>query len=159
MPKNSDSQALVAEIRSAEPRWEPGITSVSELPEEEKLLRLGYVPGPDEMSLAERESMASARYEAMGEMFEAIGAPAVYDLRNVGGKNFITPVKDQANCGSCVAFGSSATVEGTLRVQRNDPNIPGQRGFNFQSDEIGRVVDSPPPVRVGDRGPVRTDHG
>jgi C1A family cysteine protease len=41
----------------------------------------------------------------------------------VGGKNFITPIKNQGGCGSCVAFGVAATAEGTLRRQRNDPNL------------------------------------
>lgn len=123
MPKKSDSKPLLAEIRAADPGWEPGVTSVSELSAEEKILHLGYVPGPGEMSLAERESTASALYAALNATFEAPGAPAAYDLRNVGGKNFITSVKNQASCGSCVAFGCCATVEGTLRVQRNDPNL------------------------------------
>src|SRR5207244_1527186 len=50
-------------------------------------------------------------------------APPAYDLRNVNGHNFITPIEDQGQCGSCVAFGSIATVEGTARVQHNDPNM------------------------------------
>ena len=122
MPKKTDPNYLIAEVRAAGARWQAGITSVSELSDQEKILRLGYVPGPGEMSLAEREQHASAKLAA-GEMMAAVGAPAAYDLRNVAGKNFITPVKDQGNCGSCVAFGSCATVEGTLRVQTNNPNL------------------------------------
>jgi C1A family cysteine protease len=49
--------------------------------------------------------------------------PASIDLRNVNGSNYITPIKDQGNCGSCVAFGTTATVEGTLRWQSSDPNL------------------------------------
>src|SRR5262249_43175629 len=41
----------------------------------------------------------------------------------VGGQNFITPITDQGNCGSCVAFGTAASVEGRLRVQRNNPAL------------------------------------
>jgi C1A family cysteine protease len=51
----------------------------------------------------------------------AVGAPASYDWRNVGGHSFITPIRDQGSCGSCVAFGSIATIEATYRVQRNNP--------------------------------------
>ena len=59
-------------------------------------------------------------------MFLAAAAaahPGSYDLRNVSGKNFITPVKNQGGCGSCVAFGVAATAEGRLRRQRNNPNL------------------------------------
>ena len=50
----------------------------------------------------------------------AVGAPAAYDLRNVNGVNYITAVKDQGGCGSCVAFGVCASIEGRYRRQRND---------------------------------------
>jgi len=46
-----------------------------------------------------------------------------YDLRDFNGDNFITPVKNQAHCGSCVSFGVCATVEGTLQVRRGDPYL------------------------------------
>ena len=53
----------------------------------------------------------------------AIGYPRSYDLRNVGGKNFITPVKDQDACGNGVVFDVVAAVEGTFKKQRNNPNL------------------------------------
>ncbi len=123
MPEKIDAKKLQAEVQKAGGRWQAGVTSVSELSDDEKLLRLGYVPGPNEPSLEHREAVASAQYAAFGGEPAAFGAPPIYDLRNVAGKNFITSVKDQGGCGSCVAFGSCATVEGTLRVQRNDPNL------------------------------------
>src|SRR5262245_31738893 len=102
--------------------WQAGPTSVSELPTSEKELRLGYEPGPGEPSLQEREQLATANLSAYGAV-RAVGAPASYDLRNVGGANYITPIKDQGGCGSCVSFGTLATVEGTFRRQRGDPNL------------------------------------
>ena len=108
-------------IQEAGATWVPGTTSVSELPPKEKLLRLGATPPPGEATLQEREQRAAAALQSAG--LTASAAPAAYDLRNVGGKNFITPIRDQGGCGSCVAFGSAATVEGTFRVQRNDPNL------------------------------------
>jgi C1A family cysteine protease len=113
-------------LREAGARWDAGVTSVSELPPDQKRRRLGYVPGPDEEPLETRERVAVANFqEAQAAKAEARAAayPASFDLRNVAGKNYITPIKDQGGCGSCVAFGTAATVEGTLRWQRNDPNL------------------------------------
>jgi hypothetical protein len=49
------------------------------------------------------------------------GAPATWDWRNVGGKNYTMPIQDQGQCGSCVAFGSTATFETIKMVTDNAP--------------------------------------
>jgi C1A family cysteine protease len=114
-------QAALAETGA---RWQAGITAESELSEEEKRLRTGYVPGPTEPSLQQREHLARANL-AMHAALAAIETayPASYDLRNVNGANFISPIRDQGFCGSCVSFGTCATVEATMRVSKNDPNL------------------------------------
>ena len=120
-------QQVQAAIREQGAQWVAADTPVSNLSREEKRLRLGVEPPPEAMSVEQLEQQLRSRArdyqaeEAGSE--EGISAPAAYDLRNVGGKNFITPIKNQGGCGSCVAFGTAATVEGTFRVQRNDPNL------------------------------------
>jgi C1A family cysteine protease len=41
------------------------------------------------------------------------------DWRNYNGKNCITSIKYQKNCGSCVAFGTAATLESMLLIEHN----------------------------------------
>jgi hypothetical protein len=42
--------------------------------------------------------------------------PAQWDWRNVDGVNYITPIRNQAGCGSCVAHGTIAAFEGLLNI-------------------------------------------
>src|SRR5262245_40133266 len=114
----AEIQAAIAERNAG---WQPGTTTMTELPERERHRRLGYVPGPGEPSLQEREQIAQASLRAVRA--QEAGYPASYNLTNVAGQNFITSVKDQGGCGSCVAFGTLATVEGTMRVLRNDASL------------------------------------
>ena len=108
-----DPQKLNVAIQDAGAKWVAGQTSVSGLPATAKRLHLGasFPPGYG-------LKIASGAPPPKG----AKTYPASYDLRNVGGNNFITAIKDQASCGSCVAFGSTATVEGTFQVTRNNPS-------------------------------------
>jgi len=52
--------------------------------------------------------------------------PPRIDWRDVKGRNFVSPVEVQGNCGSCVAFAVAGAVDGRLRVwldvAYNDPN-------------------------------------
>jgi len=116
-----DLLALRNAVQQAGENWVAGATTLSELSDQDKRLRLGATPPDGEAGLQARESLAAANRSATA--LSASGTPAAYDLRNVGGQNFITPIKDQGGCGSCVAFGSVATVEGTFRRQRNDPTL------------------------------------
>jgi C1A family cysteine protease len=106
--------------------WQAGVTSMSGLDPDEQRQRLGVKPPPGEMTSEQLEELVSQQKDQLRAMAlsRAISAPAAYDLRNVSGANFITPITDQLDCGSCVAFGTVASVEGRLRKQRNNPTLP-----------------------------------
>jgi C1A family cysteine protease len=92
---------------------------------------LGYVISEKEKeagftSLVTRETFAKAvqvQRLALEPSLKSAAYPASYDLRNVNGQNFITAIKDQGYCGSCVAFGVCAAMEGTIQVRQNDPSL------------------------------------
>lgn len=113
-------QAVLSELGDP---WAADLTALSELPLEEKRLRLGYVPGPGEPSLAEQEQLALAAAGMPEAAAEALGAPTAYNLADVGGISYVAGVRDQERCGSCVSFGTLATTEGTLRVAKSDPDL------------------------------------
>ncbi len=119
-PTNSegeDSRLLEVRsaVRSAGARWEPGTTSMSEIAVERFRRRLGAAPPPG-VSLDMIVRQAEARRPMLMAERAAAGRPAAYDLRKVEGKNFISAIRDQDDCGSCVAFGVCAAIEGTARV-------------------------------------------
>jgi len=50
--------------------------------------------------------------------------PAKFDWRNKDGKNYSSPILNQANCGSCVAFSAVAALETQMNIAQNTPHSP-----------------------------------
>lgn len=58
----------------------------------------------------------------LGKMAAAL--PEHFDWRNVDGVNFVSPVRNQASCGSCYAFATMGMLEARIRVLTNNTETP-----------------------------------
>lgn len=117
-----DIRTLRNSLSAGNGRWVAESTAFSALSDTEFRLRLGAEPPAAEMSLAERVTRAAASASAARSAgFAAV--PNLVDWRAAEGKNYLSAIRDQANCGSCVAFGSVATIEGSTRVASKNANL------------------------------------
>src|ERR1700722_20146114 len=111
MPSTSEVRKAIHDRRA---KWKAGKTSVSELAEPAFAGMLGLKVDPtDQEALVLASRAASTASEAL--------LPKTMDWRNRDGCDWITPVRYQGACGSCVAFGVAAAMESAVRISLNDP--------------------------------------
>lgn len=113
--------AIRSSINEKSLSWLAGETSLSRLTKSEKMLYLGLVvPEDEKTSIQELLSRENARTFEHAPVFIY---PCEWDWRQVSGKNWTTPIRDQKQCGSCVAFATVALIESNLEIFRRNPNL------------------------------------
>jgi hypothetical protein len=113
--------AIRSMIKEKRLSWLAGETSLSRLSTPEKLKRLGLVVPEDEKKKIQ-ELMARDKAQTL-EQAPVFIYPGEWDWRQVSGKNWTTPIRDQRQCGSCVAFATVALIESNLEIFRRNPDL------------------------------------
>jgi len=97
-------------IQQNEAKWKAKDTSVSKLSPEARSKRLGAILPVS----TGREKVLTAAPMAL---------PVSVDWRNYAGNNYVTPVKEQGECGICWAFATTAAFESSVLISKNTPTV------------------------------------
>lgn len=104
---------IQAAIEASGARWVAGETSISKLPSRERRMRLGALKPVftgNEIFLANKTN-------------KVVAFPTRFDWRNNNGQNFVTPIRNQGNCGSCWAFAATAGLEAVTLIAQKTPGV------------------------------------
>jgi hypothetical protein len=120
----AETSFSLAEVSAAIAReglnWQAAENELTAMADEDRRRYLGLVVTPEERArlVAECQTRAAVERQTLATRF---AAPASFDWRSVNGANYVTPVKNQGNCGSCVSFGTCAVIESAVRIKLQNP--------------------------------------
>ncbi len=110
----SEDRQVVEEINEAIAAegldWEAGTTSVSGLTEDQERTLCG--------DTSDHSTLSSSDHDA-----DDVELPASIDWRDHRGENWMTPIRNQGHCGSCVAHAALGVFEAVWKIATGDPSM------------------------------------
>ena len=108
-------EVLKRRLQETDAGWTAGETSISHLSTEEfkQMLGLRFQKRIRLISKASTKSGNSILYTL----------PSSFDWRDYNGEDWITPIKNQQQCGSCYSFAMLGTLETLIKLDQNDPDF------------------------------------
>ncbi|MBT4651750.1 PEGA domain-containing protein [Candidatus Woesearchaeota archaeon] len=104
--------------------WDAKVNPLFVLSKEEKQKRTGLEsPTKEELEIS-KIILRQRKQEGVAPTSEIKDRlPDFFDWRSQHGQNYLTPIKNQANCGGCWAFGALAVLEGHINAYYNNPYL------------------------------------
>jgi C1A family cysteine protease len=116
-------ETLNKNLGKSQAGWVAKDNWINQLSPQEKIRMLGVREAPDaEMTFSLPESA----------LLKTLSLPPQHDWRDYQGKNWVSPILNQANCGSCVAFAATGVLETQINISSLIPNL----NFRFSPQHL-----------------------